>query len=154
MKFSASLRWLLIPIVASASCAGVTFAAGVVGPMLNFAINPTAFETALPLDIRVGLVDGAAALAFVVAGTMIAPRSRRIVAMALYAVGACIAWFVLEPWWFPENHPRAYQPSQIPLVLTLFGGLLGVLITLVLARRSIAATRQSDARVTAGEVAR
>ena len=153
MKLSASLRWLLIPIVATASCAGVTFAAGVAGPMLHFAMSPTAFDTALPLDIRIGLVDGAAALAFVVAGTMIAPRSRPIVAGALYAVGAWIAWVVLEPWWFPENHPRAYQPSQIPFALTLFGGLIGVLITLVLARRSTAATRQSDAKVTAGEAA-
>ena len=135
MKIAPSLRWCLIPIVAIAGCSGVTVAADTVGTTLHFAVSPTTLETALPLDVRTGFADGAAALAFVVAGAMIAPRSRLIVAMALCAVGAWVAWLVLGSWWFPENHPRAYQPSRMPLALTLLGGLIGVLITLRSARQ-------------------
>jgi hypothetical protein len=59
---------------------------------------------------------------FVVAGVLVAPRHRSLTAIVLYAIGAWVAWVVLRGWYFPESHPRVYQQSKIPLVLTLVGG--------------------------------
>jgi uncharacterized membrane protein YfcA len=89
-------------------------------------------EAALPVDVRYGLVNAAGAIAFVVVGAWMAPRYRAVVAAVLYAIGTWLAYFVLDPWWFPEHHPRAYQESYVPLVLTLVGGLVGVLISLMM----------------------
>jgi hypothetical protein len=124
-----------------AACSAVTVGAALAGEGLRLAVAPPVLDSAIPLDVRTGLVYGAAALAFVVAGEMIAPRARFVVALVLYAAGACLAWFVLNPWWFPEHHPRAYQPSRVPLTLTLLGGLAGLLITFVLVQRSFGAPK-------------
>jgi hypothetical protein len=131
-----SRRWLLVPMLAIAACATLWVAAGVAGDGLRRAFSAEALEAAIPLDVRYGLVNAAAAIAFVVAGAMIAPRARILVALVLYAVGAAIAWFVLDAWSFPEGHPRAYQFSRVPLMLTLLGGLAGVLVPVLLRHRS------------------
>ena len=136
MKLPVWLRWCLIPVVAVAGCSGVTWAGDLAGYSLQLAVPGPALESAIPLDVRTGLIDGAAAVAFVVGGAMIAPRCRLLTATMLYSLGAYVAWFVLNPWWFPEGLPRAYQPSLVPLALTLSGGLVGLLITLTLHRRS------------------
>jgi hypothetical protein len=87
---------------------------------------------------RYGLVNAAGAIAFVVAGAWIAPRHRVIVASGPYVSGALLAWFVLGDWYFPEGDPRAYQPSRIPLVLTLIGGAIAVgIIAAIPSRKSI-----------------
>ena len=115
-----------------ASCSTVGVASGAVRHALVWAIGPQALEGAIPTDVRHGLVNAAAAILFVIAGAMVAPRFRMIVAIALYGVGACVAWIVLGAWYFPEGHPRAYQVSHVPLSLTLIGGLVGVLLTFIL----------------------
>ena len=129
-----AVRWLLVPFVSIASCSATGFASGAVRHGLVLAIGPQALEAALPMDVRYGLVNAAAAIAFVVAGARVAPRYRMIVALTLYGAGASVAWLVLNGWSFPEFHPRAYQASHIPLSLTLSGGLIGVLIVCVLGR--------------------
>jgi hypothetical protein len=83
------------------------------------------------MDVRYGLVNAAGAIAFVVLGAWMAPRYRAAVAAVLYGIGAALAGFVLDPWWFPEGHPRAYQTSYVPLVMTLAGGLVGVFFSIV-----------------------
>ena len=129
-----------------AGCSAVTLGAELAGDGLRLAISATVVDTAIPLEFRTGLVNGAAAIAFVVAGAMMAPRARLVVALVLYSAGACLASLVLNPWWFPEHHPQAYQPSRVPLTLTLLGGLVGLLITFVLVHRSFAAP-ESDATI-------
>ena len=104
--------------------------------VLGHAISEQAVESVIPLDVREGLVSGVSALAFVVSGSMIAPRFRLVVALALYSIGAWIAWLFMSPWEFPEFHPRGYQPSWVPLPLTLLGGLIGLLVVLLQRRRS------------------
>jgi hypothetical protein len=144
VKVSVSIRWFLIPVLAIAGCSGVTLAAQAAGYGLDHVVSPAATEAVLPLDIRVGVIDGVAAMTFVLAGTMIAPRFRFIVALALYAVGACVAWLMLKPWWFPEGHPRAYQLSLVPLVLTFLGGFAGFVLTFVSTRQWSAAAKHSQ----------
>jgi hypothetical protein len=105
MKLPTTLRWTLIPVAAMCGCAASNVAA----------------------DVSAGLAYGAAAAAFVVVGAIVAPKYRLTVSAGLYAVGALVAWQLLRGWYFPEGHPRGYQPSQIPLVLTLCGGAIAVL---------------------------
>ena len=57
-----------------------------------------------------------------------APRAQRLVSLVLFACGASLTWLVASPWHFPEGHARAYQPSWVPLALTLAGGLVGLAI--------------------------
>ena len=96
-----SFRWLLIPVAAF-----------------------------LATDTRVGLTYAIAAFLFVGAA-LIAPTRRALTAIVLYACGAALAWSQLNDWYFPEGHPRGYQPSRVPLVLTLLGGIVGVLAVVV-----------------------
>jgi hypothetical protein len=73
------------------------------------------------------------------------------VALGLYAVGAWFAWLVFGLWWFPEGHPRAYEPSKVPLILPLLGGLLGVAFAVLWQHRTLIPPRKSAASV-AGRV--
>ena len=82
-------------------------------------------EAVMPVDVRAGLVYAIAAVAWVIAGTWVAPRRQPAVALLLYTAGACLAWFALKDWYVPEGYPRAYQRSRVPLVLPLLGGIVG-----------------------------
>ena len=129
MKVSSPARWFLVPIAAMGGCAGTTVALGAVGRRAVDAVGP-GFEAVLPSDARAGLLYGLAAIAFVVAGSLTAPRHRIAVALALYAAGAWLAWEELRHWYFPEGHSRGYQPSRVPLAVTLACGGLAVLIVI------------------------
>ena len=118
MKIPAHVRWMLVPFAAIAGCSVTSAAAG--------ALGTGAPVGGLPLDVRVGLVNAGAAAAFVLLGSLVAPRRRLLCAGALFLFGALVAWAVLGGWYFPEGHPRGYQPSRVPLIMTLAGGLLGV----------------------------
>jgi hypothetical protein len=131
MKLNSPERWALIPVVAIGGCGGTTYLGGAAGSVLTMLMSHESLDAALPLDVRYGLVNAAGAIAFVVLGAWMAPRYRAAVAAILYAIGARIAWFGLDSWWFPEGHPRAYQESQVPLALTLIGGLVGVVLVLL-----------------------
>ena len=125
--------------------------ADAVGAALPHLLAAKALDSMFPLEVRVGLTDGAAALAFVVAGAFLAPRRHRVsVAGALYLAGACLAWIVLSSWWFPEHHPRAYQVSRVPLVMTLTGGLVGVLIIRTVNRRGGAGLKREPIETQSG----
>jgi hypothetical protein len=141
LNLPVAVRWLLVPLVSIAGCSAAGIASELAGHGLVLAIGPRALEAALSTDVRYGLVNAGAAIAFVVVGAMMAPRYRMIVALALYGAGAYVAWVILDTWFFPESHPRAYQISHVPLLLTLLGGLIGVFIAFFLARGWPAAIR-------------
>jgi hypothetical protein len=128
MTFPHAVRWVLVPVAAMGSCAGSLTATGVLGRMSERAISPLTIEAILSIDVRVGLANAAAAVLFVLVGAMVAPKHRTTVSIFLYAVGATVAWEGLKDWYFPEHHPRAYQPSLVPMWLTLGGGLIAVLM--------------------------
>jgi hypothetical protein len=127
MKLPTALRWTLIPVAAISGCAATYIAADMIRVIAIRTVAPQRIEALFPADVRAGLAYGAAAVVFVVVGAIVAPKYRLMVSAGLYAVGALVAWQALRGWYFPEGHPRGYQPSQIPLVLTLCGGAIGVL---------------------------
>lgn len=100
-------------------------------------VTPEKLEAAFPTDWRTGVILALAAGSFVVAGGFVAPKWRVPTAAALYAFGAWVAWLDLRLWWFPEGHPRAYQTSRVPLLLTLIGGAIGVLAVAIYVVRAV-----------------
>ena len=119
------VRWALFLPAAIGGCSGVGMAADLWYSISRRVVAPERFEI-IGYDVRVGMVSALAAIAFVVLGALVAPRFRIFVAFGLYALGAWIAKLALGDWYFPEGHPRAYQPSLVPLALTLAGGAIGV----------------------------
>jgi hypothetical protein len=121
-----TLRWPLVPWAAFGGfAAGFLLIAGG-GALLRLVLSEAQIEAVLPLDLRVGVLGGVAAFGTVVAAAATAPSAKRRTALVVFAVGAGVAWFLLNPWWFPESHPRAYQRSHLPLVGTYIGGVLGL----------------------------
>ena len=60
----------------------------------------------------------------IVASFGLAPSQPRLVGAITLCVGAHIAWCLLHKAYFPEFHPRAYQPTLIPFYATLGAGIL------------------------------
>jgi hypothetical protein len=131
LKLSSVQRWALLPVAAIGGCTGTSALAGKADNVLILFMTPASLEAALPLDVRYGLVNAASAIVFVVLGAWVAPRHRTVVAFTLFAFGAFIARLELRHWWFPEGHPRAYQTSEVPLALTLIGGVIGIIASVV-----------------------
>lgn len=64
-----------------------------------------------------------AAFGVVVVTYISVPSRSRISAATVFLVGCAVAWTVLEPSSYPELYERkAYQPTHLPLVITLLGG--------------------------------
>jgi ribosomal protein S18 acetylase RimI-like enzyme len=147
MKFPVALRWILVPAASMVSCSGTVLIADAVGRGASRIIGldtGRAIESVVAVDVRAGLVYAIGAVAWVIAGTWIAPRHRVAVAPVLYVVGAFLAWSELDGWYFPEGHPRAYQTSRVPLVLTLVGGFLAAAAIMVRCRRGERREAQHD----------
>ena len=73
-----------------------------------------------------------AAFAVVALSYVSAPAHNKAAAVISFAIGAVIAWKVLEPSFFPEAYEGlAYQKTYIPIVSTLTGGLLALAIIFV-----------------------
>lgn len=139
MKPADVLRWALVPAASMAGCSGCILVADAIGGGATRIISPEAgsqIETLIPMDFRVGLIYAIAAAVWVFAGTYFAPRRSTAVVLLLFSAGASLAWFELSPWYFPELHPRAYQPSRVPLLLSLAGGLVAAAITMTTRRRT------------------
>jgi len=133
MTLPSTARWILLPIASMAACSGTVIFADAFGGEFARVVSPErgrAIEAAVPVDVRAGIVYALAALAFVIAGTRMAPRYRPIVGALLYGAGGCLAWWGLSDWYIPEGYPRAYQRSLTPLALSLIGGLVGLLLIL------------------------
>ena len=118
---SAFERWFL----AFFAVAGAFFIAGVAGAIASdlagFWYRPGA--------------GFAAALAVVLATYLSAPYRKFQAACVALLAGSITAWIVLEPSWYPDSeqyHPLAYQPTHLPLIATLAGGLVGLVLVAVL----------------------
>ena len=79
-----------------------------------------------------------AAAAVVLVTYLAAPRHKLIAALVVLAMGAVIAWLVLEPSWLPESYAErgAYQPTHLPLIATYLGALVGLAMLAALRVRS------------------
>lgn len=70
---------------------------------------------------------GVVSLAFVSA-----PTKRSEVALTVFVAGALLAWFLIEPSWYPEAYgEKAYQPTHVPFFVTVLGGLVALAIALL-----------------------
>ena len=127
MKLLNATRWVAVPFSSMAACAGTLTATDLVGRALA-TTSPPSIESMLPLDVRIGMAYAVAAALFVVVGAIMAPGHRIIVAGILYLLGATVAWYGLKDWYFPEHHSQAYQPSLVPMWLTLSGGMVGIIV--------------------------
>jgi hypothetical protein len=120
------VRWLLLPIVTIGGCGATSMLGTGAEDFLRNLRGSNGVEFVLPLDARYAFWYGAQAFVFVVAGSIMAPRWRPAVAVLLFAIGAYLANTFLGSWYFPELHPRGYEPSRLPLEGCLAGGVLGV----------------------------
>jgi hypothetical protein len=66
------------------------------------------------------------AAAWVISAHLIAPARKSLASTAAFVFGSLLAWRLVGHTWYPENHPKAYQSTCIPFVLTIAGGLLGL----------------------------
>jgi hypothetical protein len=73
-----------------------------------------------------------AAMAVVVAAFVFAPSHRFTCASYAFAIGAAVAWYSLEPSWYPEDYGiRAYQPTHLPVLATYLGGAIGLTLSAI-----------------------
>jgi len=91
-----------------------------------------------------------AAAAVVVATYARAPTHRLLAAVCSFALGAIVAYVLLRGATFPENHPRGYEQTSIPLLVTLFGGVVALLACGVHAMRRGAPSNKSLERTREG----
>lgn len=116
----AVLRWLAVPLSALLGLVGSAV-------VLEFVVGPFAYSTgwlAGRPEIATGVQGTLVAGSMLTAAWATAPSNRRLILVLTYATGAWMAWWLLRTWHFPEQHPRAYEHSDVPLVMTLAGGLL------------------------------
>jgi hypothetical protein len=63
----------------------------------------------------------------VVTSAYIVPPSSKLSAATVYFIlGSCLAWWMLKDSFYPEIHPKAYQPTLIPLYATISGGIMAL----------------------------
>ena len=77
----------------------------------------------------------AAALAVVVTTFFASPSRKFQLACLSLIVGSLVAWRVLEPSSYPDMERYrdiAYQPTHLPVIATLSGGVFGLLLAFVL----------------------
>jgi hypothetical protein len=72
-----------------------------------------------------------AALAVVITTYFAAPDRKLLFSCGAFAVGAIVAWLLLEPSSYPETErygALAYQPTHLPVIATYIGGIIGLAI--------------------------
>jgi hypothetical protein len=73
-----------------------------------------------------------AAFAVVSMTYIAAPSNNRFFASFALVSGGVFAWLILEPSSYPESYEAlAYQPTHMPLVSTLLGGVIAYLICIM-----------------------
>ena len=83
----------------------------------------------------------AAALAVVLTTYFASPSHKFRSSCIALLVGAVVAWIFIEPSWYPDTRrygDLAYQPTHLPFVATLTGGILGLLVAFLLRSRTAA----------------
>ena len=68
---------------------------------------------------------------------IVAPFYRKYNLLFVYLLGVILAYFLVLPAYYPENHPLAYTPTYTPFMVTVLWGaiLLGALISYELRRK-------------------
>jgi len=114
------VKWIL----AILSVLGGWLSGGVVG---GFAAGLTGFWE-IP-----GAGIGAAFVTVVVA-YLAAPSHKLISAFVVLAVGALLAWLVLEPSSYPSRHyhENAYEDTHLPIIVTYISAILGFALVAML----------------------
>jgi hypothetical protein len=70
-----------------------------------------------------------AAFAVVVVAYLAAPSHKQTASAVAFALGAIVAWHLLEQSFYPENHAaRPYGSTNLPLIATYVGGMLGLAV--------------------------
>jgi len=73
-----------------------------------------------------------AAFAVVVVTYLAAPHHKMRSALLAFCMGAVVAWYLLEPSFYPEfpaqYHEVAYARTHFPLIATCLGGILGLVV--------------------------
>jgi len=119
-----ALKWLLMLL----AVLGGFFTAAIVGALI------TAYAGFWDLPAA----GFCAAFAVVVVTYLAAPRHKMPSATLAFCIGAVVAWFFLEPSFYPEYPARyqdvAYQPTHLPLIATCLGGILGLAVVMGLWR--------------------
>jgi hypothetical protein len=81
-----------------------------------------------------------AAFAVVLVTYWAAPSRKPLSSALVFCAGALVAWFLLEPSFYPEYPARyrevAYERTRLPLLATWLGGVLGLAVVLGIRRRS------------------
>ena len=133
-------RWIAVPVIAVSTMVGALLVLRGLGALMHRLVSAEMLESIARTDVREGLVGAIVAAATVASASRTSAGGRRWVAVGVFVAGALLAWLALHDWYFPESHPRAYEPSAIPLYATWSGGALGV-ATVWWAARRCAATR-------------
>jgi hypothetical protein len=121
-------RWAATPFAAFAGLIVAYLVLSLLAEVIQPLIPQSTLNAMLRLDLRSGIVGAAIALVTVISGCILAPSQPGLVAIVVFAAGAWLAWQELGGWYFPEGHPRAYQESVLPYVLTIIGGITAVII--------------------------
>jgi cytochrome bd-type quinol oxidase subunit 2 len=58
----------------------------------------------------------------------LSPAGKRTLGLVTLLLGSFAAWLWLMPSYYPEHHPKAYQTTAIPFVVTVGSGLLSYLL--------------------------
>lgn len=90
-------------------------------------------------------VGPVSAIAVVSVTFWFAPARKNLAGMCTLLIGSAFAWFLLRHSYYPELHPRAYQPTLLPFWTTIAGGLLGYVFCWVLWRHDIPTPRPNEA---------
>jgi hypothetical protein len=120
-------RWIATPFAVLAALIASVLLAELLSLLMARAVSQATLNSILEADWRAGVFGALSAIVTIVVGTLVAPNHRRLVSLIVLAGGAWLAWQGMHDWYFPEHHPRGYQPSSVPLVMTLVGGLAGVM---------------------------
>lgn len=147
MLSARTARWLLCPLAAVGSCGATGIASRGVQGWLQTRLGQATLEAVLPLDGQEAVRLALEALGFVLAGSLMAPRARPLIALALFFLGAWLAWYMLRSWYFPEFHPRGYEMSSLPLWGCWAGGVAAVAFMALPSVRRALTTVGADGRL-------
>lgn len=62
---------------------------------------------------------------------LVPPSDKLSAASFYFLLGSILAWWILKDSFYPAKHPKAYQPTLIPLYVTLLGGMTALGIVTV-----------------------
>jgi hypothetical protein len=70
-----------------------------------------------------------AAFGVVTMAYLSSPNRNKLYSVIVFLLGAIIAWLLIGDSWYPESYTeKAYQPTYLPFLITLFGGFLPLVV--------------------------